>query len=205
MATPYYSWPIPAQGIDPWYDPIDRLFSSIDVTVHSIESVTRDLHKTTVVFSFFPSGTALIAASTSTVSPDDSIVVSCAPYGRLVGGFIVPFSGAQARFSMHPPQFGEARSWNAPMAVAGLCRLVDGTQPSTLNLIGNSEWSTEFRYSRAVITPRYTAVASLGIGRYTAELQMRAIAVFMTTSNYVCLNSIAGPCWLQVTVEPRTS
>ena len=128
MANPstYYQWEFPQPGDDPWYGKIDRLISSIDVSVHSLEALLRSLYHTTVVWSLSVGNAPTFNRWTAgdVIQPDgiyrnlvwvtsdstlpaagSSFVVSLFPVGQLIGQFTVPASGVRMRLRMTAPLF----------------------------------------------------------------------------------------------------
>lgn len=135
MANPttYYQWEFPQPGDDPWYPKFDRLISSIDVSINSMEMLMRSINRTTVVWSvtpgrmfpqvdmnlkiprtgpidFDPDLQNVSIQISDTVIPlaSSSFVMSMSPIGALTGRFTMPFSGGKVRFRMVAPAYADA-------------------------------------------------------------------------------------------------
>ena len=140
------------------------------MTVNSVEQMARTLGRTTVVFSVYPTAAVTWIASSNFPAAAASTVMSIAPLGRLAGTVTVPFSGAQVRFELQAVKAATAGAGFVATGLYAYYRLVDA---NSLNITGDSAWAYYQRVGNMETPLYFTAVASLGAGSYTVELQQR--------------------------------
>lgn len=183
MPTQNYLWNIPAANLDPWYDAHVDMVNAIDASVSSVALVSRP--RTTAVLSFFPSSLLAIHSATGASYGADGYwtVCSAAPYGRLVGSFSLVGSGAYPLFQLMGTGFVQGTYGNGPSR-ARFRLVVQRTGVSSLVIPSNSGWYT-FRNTYADHSAfAMQAVASLGPGNYSAELQAHVTNLTGTGSHY---------------------
>ncbi len=170
--TDRYGISFPAENADPWYAAFADAYQTIDTTVSSVEQLARKLASTTLVISYYQGGVPVWTASSTLPNAANSTVLSASPYGRLAGSFTVPCSGCNVLLALEMPMFATGSAVAADITVKQFFRVVDA---NSVNLTGDSAWTFTHR-AAALWTPlRFTAIASLGAGTYTVELQQRAL------------------------------
>lgn len=181
--TQVYSWTIPAEGANPWYTGLEQLFNDIDTSVGSIENLAGT--RSTLVYSVFPSDLMIVTSDNMLDMGGDGgwVVMSVAPFGRVVSSFALVGSGANVRFDAHEQGYADTSpALTLAFTLFWRC-VVTGNGVSSLVVPSNSAWLARFltidRMQRS-----FTAQVSLGPGNYSVELQ-GSLNGFAASSRYV--------------------
>ncbi len=174
-----YAFPIPAELADPWYDQFVDLMNAVDTTVASVEAVGRP--RVTLVYSFYPAAFT-VSSATGVSQGADGVwtVASAAPFGRVVSSFQLVGSGAQAVFDVTGRGYFEG-SFGGGNGAIYTRLIVRRTGVTSLVVPSNSAWVAFYNAIGSDQGFSWQAVASLGPGLYSAELQMRAMQVSATS------------------------
>jgi hypothetical protein len=180
--TQHYGWTIPAENADPWYQPFDDLVTAIDNTVSSLQQVA--VPRVTTVVSLYPSGTLNVSSAQALAfgSHGNWVVCSVAGMGRVVGSFSLVASGAQVAMHLTGTGFFAGVYGGGSGKLRWRCVLTNDVGVNSIVIPSNSAWSTFYNTIQAHQTIAYQAVASLGPGNYSCELQAGIVGVCAATS-----------------------
>ena len=166
--TARYLFDLPNENIDPWYASFDTMVSQIDTTINSVEQLAVALNRATLAVSLYPTASVTWNASSTLANfgTTGAHVMSCAPYGRLVGSFQIVASGTNAWVTLAIDHYG----------INTLTTFFRGViNPGSLVVATNSAWKFKHNVALAHEAVSYTAPTSLGPGTYSIELQTRGL------------------------------
>lgn len=186
MITGTFSWVTPTENADPWLTDFEDMVSQIETTVSSVygyasgvntavTSLAQTAHAFAgIVCSVYANTTTFISSASATTGKNGWTVLSMTPYGRCVGSFRLVSSGAQMLATLDATGY-----WNSAVASFGqtgavFFRLV--VSPGSVNVTTDSAWKIVGGVPTLTRLQLHgSAVASLGPGTFSAELQMRPV------------------------------
>lgn len=188
--TTTYSLHYPLENADPWFTAFDTFASEIDMAVSSVErgvrtsgvaslntaiSSLRTIAPTfiTVVMSYYPTAVAEVSSASALAANQGWTILSSAPFGRAVGSFQLISSGAYAMATLYTTGFFRTNvTCFAPQS--GVVRLRACVQPGSISFVGDSAWRIAGTVpNNARLTYSMTGVRSLGVGKFSLEMQAR--------------------------------
>lgn len=211
--TSRFAWDVPNAGSDPWYKQFDGFISGIDTSVFSLESYIGTVNsrvtlvetsapmRQTLVISYYPGGT-LPGSNTLTSTTGLTAnwqTLSSAPFGRCVGSFTIAGSGRQALVDLNLDFVivgGASPAWTVGR-VTPYARVVFVTGANTVTC-GDSVFYLPSETALMHVQAHWLATASLGAGRYSAEVQMSGVSENTGSPSKFNIDQ-SGYLWLTIT------